>query len=279
MATNIPPHNLTEIVDAVALMIDRQIEGNDVDLRDLMEIVKGPDFPTGGIIYGAQGIAEAYASGQGPHPRPRALHRWSTTRTLAGPQIIITEIPYMVNKSTLMEEIAQLVKDKRIEGISDLRDESDKDGMRIVIELKRDAIEDVVLNQLFAHSQLQTTFGIINLALVNNQPRVLVAQGDARVPHRAQVRCRQEAHASTGFARRRSARTYSSGLMIALDHLDDVIRIIRKAKTRDEARVGADDQVPALGGADQGHPGDAAPEAHGDGDAGGQGRASMRPRS
>jgi len=158
MATNIPPHNLNEVVDAVVLMIDRQIEGQDADLRDLMDIIKGPDFPTGGVIYGAQGIVEAYASGKG-RIRVRARYTVDHDEDSGRASVIVTEIPYMVNKSTLLEEIAELVKSKRIEGVSDLRDESDKEGMRVVIELKKDAIEDVVLNQLFAHSQLRRHSG------------------------------------------------------------------------------------------------------------------------
>jgi len=234
MATNIPPHNLGEIVDAVAMMIDKQVQGNDADLRDLMEIVKGPDFPTGGVIYGALGIAEAYASGRG-RIRVRAKYSVEHDEDSGRAQMIITEIPYMVNKSTLLEEIAQLVKDKRIEGISDLNDESDKEGMRIVIELKKDAIEDVVLNQLFAHSQLQTTFSIINIALVNNQPRTLSLKEmlDYYIEHRFDVVKRRTEHRLREAEKRAHI---LAGLMIALDHLDEVIRLIRKAKTRDEAR-------------------------------------------
>jgi DNA gyrase subunit A len=221
-------------VDALGLMIDRQIAGQDVDLKDLMDIVKGPDFPTGGVIYGAQGIVEAYASGKG-RIRVRARYIIEHDEDSGRAQVIVTEIPYMVNKSALMEAIADLVKEKRIEGISDLRDESDKDGMRIVIELKKDAIEDVVLNQLFAHSQLQTTFGIINLALVNNQPRVLSLKEmlEYHIEHRFDVVKRR-----TEFRLREAEKRAHilTGLMIALDHLDDVIKIIRKAKTRDEAR-------------------------------------------
>lgn len=234
MATNIPPHNLSEIVDAVSLMIDRQIEGRDVELKDLMEVVKGPDFPTGGVIHGAQGIVEAYASGKG---RIRVRARTSVERDEATgkAQIVVTEIPYMVNKSALLEEIAELVKTKRVEGVSDLRDESDKEGLRVVIELKKDAIEDVVLNQLFAHSQLQTTFGIINIALVNNQPRVLTLKEmlEYYIEHRFDVVRRR-----TEFRLREAEKRAHilAGLMTALDHLDEVIRIIRKAKTRDDAR-------------------------------------------
>ena len=234
MATNIPPHNLGEIVDAVAMMIDKQIEGKDAELRELMEIVKGPDFPTGGVIYGAQGIAEAYASGKG-RIRVRARYTIEHDEDTGRAQVVVTEIPYMVNKSTLLEEIAEMVKDKRIEGISDLRDESDKEGLRIVIELKKDAIEDVVLNQLFAHSQLQTTFSIINIALVNNQPRTLSLREmlDYYIEHRFDVVKRRTEHRLREAEKRAHI---LAGLMIALDHLDEVIRLIRKAKTRDDAR-------------------------------------------
>ncbi len=234
MATNIPPHNLGEIVDALVLLIDREIDGKDVELRELMEIVKGPDFPTGGIIYGAAGIVEAYASGRG-RIRVRARTSIEHDEDSGKATVVVTEIPYMVNKSSLLEEIAELVKNKRVEGISDLRDESDKEGMRIVIELKRDAIEDVVLNQLFTHSQLQTTFGINNLALVNNQPRVLSLKEmlEYYKDHRFDVVKRR-----TEFRLKEAEKRAHilAGLMTALDHLDDVIKIIRKAKTRDEAK-------------------------------------------
>jgi DNA gyrase subunit A len=234
MATNIPPHNLSEIVDAVSLMIDRQIKGLDTDLKDLMEVVKGPDFPTGGVIYGAQGIYEAYATGKG-RIRVRARYSVDHDEDSGRATVVVTEIPYMVNKSALLEEIAELVKNRRIEGISDLRDESDKEGMRIVIELKKDAIEEVVLNQLFAHSQLQTTFGINNLALVNNQPRVLSLKEmlEYYIEHRFDVVKRRTEHRLSEAEKRAHI---LAGLMIALDHLDDVIRLIRKAKTRDEAK-------------------------------------------
>jgi len=234
MSTNVPPHNLNEVVDAVALMIDRQIDGKDTELKDLIEVIKGPDFPTGGVIYGAQGIYEAYATGKG-RIRVRARYTVEHDEDTGRATVIVTEIPYMVNKSTLLEEIAEHVKTKSIEGVSDLRDESDKEGMRIVIELKRDAIEDVVLNQLFAHSQLQTTFGIINVALVANQPRVLTLKEmlEYYVEHRFDVVKRR-----TEYRLRQAEKRAHilAGLMIALDHLDEVIRIIRKAKTRDEAK-------------------------------------------
>src|SRR5512136_2029448 len=235
MATNIPPHNLNEVVDAVALMIDRQIDGKDTELKDLMDIVKGPDFPTGGVIHGAQGIVEAYASGKG-RIRVRARYTIEHDEDSGRATVIVSEIPYMVNKSSLLEEIAEMVKTKAIEGVSDLRDESDKEGMRIIIELKKDAIEDVVLNQLFAHSQLQTTFGIINLALVNNQPRVLSLKEmlEYYIEHRFDVVKRRTEHRLKEAEKRAHI---LAGLMSALDHLDDVIKIIRKAKTREEAKV------------------------------------------
>ena len=235
MATNIPPHNLSEIVDAIVLMIDTHIEGRDPELKELMDLVKGPDFPTGGVIYGAAGIVEAYSSGRG-RIRVRARTTIERDEDTGRASLIVTEIPYMVNKSSLMEEIAEQVKTKRIEGISDLRDESDREGMRIVIDLKRDAMEEVVLNQLFAHSQLQTTFGINNLALVNNQPRVLSLKEmlEYHIEHRFDVVKRR-----VQFRLREAERKAHilAGLMIALDHLDEVIRIIRKSKTRDEART------------------------------------------
>ncbi|MCJ2533305.1 MAG: DNA gyrase subunit A [Candidatus Thermoplasmatota archaeon] len=235
MATNIPPHNLGEIVDAIVLMIDSQIEGRDPDLKEIMDLVKGPDFPTGGLIYGAAGIVEAYSSGRGKI-RVRARTTIERDEDTGRATLIVSEIPYMVNKSKLMEEIAELVKSKRIEGISDLRDESDRDGMRIVIELKRDALEDVVLNQLFAHSQLQTTFGINNLALVDTQPRVLSLKEmlEYHIEHRFDVVKRRLQHRLREAERKAHI---LAGLMIALDHLDDVIKTIRKSKTRDEAKT------------------------------------------
>ncbi len=235
MATNIPPHNLGEIVDATVLMIDTHNEGRDPDLKEIMDLVKGPDFPTGGLIYGAAGIVEAYSSGRGKI-RVRARTTIEREGDTGRATLIVSEIPYMVNKSSLMEEIAELVKSKRIDGISDLRDESDRDGMRIVIELKRDALEDVVLNQLFAHSQLQTTFGINNLALVDNQPRVLSLKEmlEYHIEHRFDVVKRRIQHRLREAERKAHI---LAGLMIALDHLDDVIKTIRKSKTRDEAKT------------------------------------------
>ncbi|MDH4122564.1 MAG: DNA topoisomerase 4 subunit A, partial [Thermoplasmata archaeon] len=230
MATNIPPHNLSEVVDAVVLLIDNP----EAETRELMEIIRGPDFPTGGIIYGIDGIVEAYDSG---HGRIRVRAKTQVESHEDRERVIVTEIPYNVSKATLLEAIAELVKAKKIEGISDLRDESDKEGMRIVIELKKDAMSEVVLNQLFAHTQMQVTFGIINLALVDNQPIVLSLKEmlDYFIEHRFDVVRRR-----TKFdLEQAKARAHIlEGLITAIDNLDDVIKLIRKAKTREEARDG-----------------------------------------
>ena len=165
MATNMAPHNLTEVIDGTIRVIDEP----EISTTDLMQIIQGPDFPTGGIIYGKAGILNAYSEGRG-------LVRVRAKTHIEGEdkkRIIVTELPYQVNKSNLLKHIAELVKDKKIEGVSDLRDESDRKGMRIIIELKRDAIEDVVLNQLFNHTDLQTTFGVLNLAIVEGEPKIL----------------------------------------------------------------------------------------------------------
>src|SRR3989344_6098714 len=162
MATNMPPHNLQEVCDAILKFIDN----NEVTIEELMNIIKGPDFPTGGIILGKTGIYSAYSKGRGK-VIVRGVAETSEKR------IIIKEIPYMVNKATLIEDIANLVRDKRVEGISDIRDESDRQGIRIVVEIKNNHNSEVILNQLYKHTQLESTFGIMNVALVNNQPKVL----------------------------------------------------------------------------------------------------------
>ena len=228
MATNIPPHNLNEVVDATIYMIDHP----EAEVRELMEIIHGPDFPTGGIVYGIDGIVEAYNTGHGLI-RIRARTRIEDEEGHG--RIIVSEIPYNVKKSDLLEAIADLVKSKKIDGISDLRDESDKEGMRVVIELKKDAIDEVVLNQLFAHTQLQVTFGINNLALVDNQPVVLSLREmiDYFIEHRFDaVRRRTQFDLDQAKARAHIL----EGLITAIDNLDEVIRLIRKAKSREEAR-------------------------------------------
>jgi len=231
MAANIPPHNLSEAVNALAALID------DPDISDdeLLQIVPGPDFPTGGLILGYAGIAEAQRTGRGKI----TLRAKANAETLkSGKQnIIVSEIPFQVNKSNLLASIAQLVRDKKLEGIADLRDESDRDGMRVVIELKREAIPEVTLNQLFKHTQMQVTFGIINLALVDGVPCLLGLRGllEEFLKHRHEVVVRR-----TKFdLEKAEARAHIlEGLKIALDHIDAVIALIRKSKTPAEAKKG-----------------------------------------
>jgi DNA gyrase subunit A len=229
MATNIPPHNAKEICDAIAALID------DPELPDkkLLDIVKAPDFPTGGIIYGRGGIRDAYLTGRGRI----ILRARATIEAYKGNReaIIVTEIPYAVNKSALLETIADLVRDGKIQDISDLRDESDRDGMRIVIEVKRDGNANVVMNQLFKHAQLQVTFGVIMLALVNGHPKVLKLREviSEFIEHRVNmVRRRSEFELREAEARAHIL----EGLKIALDHIDEVIKTIRASKTPEDAK-------------------------------------------
>lgn len=219
MATNIPPHNLGEIIDGIIKVIDE----DNVTIEDLMHIIKGPDFPTGGIIMGKEGIRNAYNTGRGRIiVRAKAEIEENGNRQ----RIIVTEIPYIVNKSRLIENIASLVKDKRIDGISDLRDESDREGMRIVIELKRDANANVLLNQLYKNTQMQDTFGVIMLALVDKKPRTLNLRQfiDYYLEHQKDVILRR-----TKFdLDKAEARLHIlEGLKIAIDNIDEVIKIIR----------------------------------------------------
>lgn len=223
MATNIPPHNLGEIIDGTIAFIDDQ----DITIDELMKYIKGPDFPTAGIILGKSGIKSAYRTGRG---RIKVRGKVDIVTTKKGKkQIVITEIPYMVNKSKLVEKIAELVKEKKIEGISDLRDESDlKKGMSIIIDLKRDANETIILNQLYKHTQLQETFGVIMLALVNNEPKVLNLKEILfhYIEHQKEIITRR-----TIFdLKKAKARAHIlEGLKIALDHIDEVIKLIRAA--------------------------------------------------
>jgi DNA gyrase subunit A len=235
MATNIPPHNLGEIVDALIILIDNPNAG----LIDLYNPetgpIRGPDFPTGGILYGADGVADAYRNGRGLiRIRARANYEEAGHDRA---RIVITEIPYMVSKAALVESIALLVKSKRIEGVTDLRDESDREGMRIVLELKRDAVEDVVLNQLYHHTQMETTFGVINLALLDGQPKVLPLKESmqAFIDHRVVI-VRRRTEFDLKKARERLH--IVEGLITAVDHLDEVIRLIRRARDADEAQAG-----------------------------------------
>ena len=230
MATNIPPHNLREVADALVAMIERP----ELETLDLMSYIKGPDFPTGGIIYGISGILEAYSTGKG---RLKVRAKTVKEEKEGRQRIIVTEIPYQVNKSSLIETIAELVKDKKIEGITDLRDESDRDGMRIVIELRRDVMEEIVLNQLFQHTQMEVTFGVINLALVNNEPRVLTLRETLQhyLSYRKEVIVRR---IKFDLAEARKRDHILQGLMKAVDALDETIKIVRAAQSPEEARIG-----------------------------------------
>lgn len=231
MATNIAPHNLTEVADGIVAVIDEP----EITNEELMEIITGPDFPTGGIIYGREGIREAYRTGRGRITlRARAVIEKQKSGKEA---IVITEIPYQVNKSALLVKIADLVRDKRIDGVSDLRDESDRDGMRIVIELKRDSQTEIVLNQLYGLTQLQSTFSIINLVLDKGVPKELSLKNliELYLEHRHEVVVRR-----TEFdLRKAEARAHIlEGYKIALDNIDAVIELIKKSKTVPDAREG-----------------------------------------
>ena len=235
MATNVPPHNMREIIDGVIAMIDERGQPRDVRTRALLKCVPGPDFPSGGYLVGRQGIFQAYTTGRGS----LTLRAKTEVEEKKGDRvaIIVSEIPYQVNKARLIEKIAELAREKVIEGISDLRDESDRDGMRIVIELKRGEVPEVVLNNLYKHTQLQTTFGIIMLAIVGGRPRVLSLL--EVVEHFIEFR-REVVRRRTEFELRKAeARAHIlEGLKIALDHLDEVIRLIRGSKNPAEARDG-----------------------------------------
>ncbi len=230
MATNIPPHNLTETINACIAMIDNP----DIDLRELIEHLPGPDFPTAGIINGAAGIHQAYKTGRG-----RIYVRARTeveTDDKGRERIIVTELPYQVNKARLLEKIAELVKDKKIEGITGLRDESDKDGMRMVIELRRGEVSEVVLNNLFQHTQMQNVFGINMVALVDGQPRTLNLRQalELFLRHRREVVTRRTLF---DLRKARDRAHILEGLAVALANIDEVIELIRKAPSPAEARA------------------------------------------
>ncbi len=230
MATNMPPHNLREIVAACKAML----ENPEISVEDLLQYVKGPDFPTGGIIYGRMGLRDAMLTGRGKVV-VRARHHFEEVGNRQA--IIFTEIPYMVNKAKLLEKIAELVRDKSIEGIADLRDESDRDGMRMVVEIRRDSHPDIVLNHLFKKTQLQDPFHVINLALVHGEPKVLNLKQLIfhYLEHRLEV-VRRRAEYDLRKAKERAH--ILEGYLKALDHLDEVIRIIRASSTTDDARTG-----------------------------------------
>lgn len=228
MATNMAPHNLREVIDATI----HYMENEDTDVEDLMKIIKGPDFPTGALIMGKEGIKSAYRTGRGK-VKLRAVAEIEETK--GKNKIIVSEIPYQVNKSSLIMKIAELVKDKKIDGISDLRDESDREGMRIVIELKRDSNPTIVLNNLYKYTQMQTTFGIINLALVNGQPKVLnlVELIHHYVQHQKEVVTRRT---SFDLKKAEDRAHIIEGLKIAIDHIDEIIKIIRTHYNDDEIK-------------------------------------------
>ena len=233
MATNIPPHNLSEVINAVVKIIDNEVEGKETTIDELMEIVKGPDFPTGGIILGTSGINEAYRTGRGK-VRVRAVTNIEPMDNGKN-RIIVTELPYLVNKAKLIEKIAELHKDKKIDGITDLRDESDREGMRIVVELRRDVNPSVVLNLLYKHTQLQDTFGVINLALVNGEPKVLNLYEllNYYLIHQKDVITRRTKYDLNKAEERAHI---VEGLIIAQDNIDEVIQIIRSSKNTPEAK-------------------------------------------
>ncbi len=235
MATNIPPHNLREVIGACVKMINNRVEENrDTEIDELLDIIKGPDFPTGGMILGHSGIEEAYRTGRGKirvravtdiEPMENGKHR-----------IVVTELPYMVNKARLIKYIADLVKDKKLNGITDLRDESSREGMRISIELRRDVNPNVMLNRLFKHTQLQDTFGVIMLALVDNQPKILTLKDmlEVYLKHQEDVVTRRTKY---DLNKKEDRAHILQGLLIALDHIDEVIRIIRASENVQVAKA------------------------------------------
>ena len=234
MATNIPPHNLREVIAAVVKIIDNQVlEDRGTEIEEILKIVKGPDFPTGGMILGTSGIEQAYRTGRGKI-RVRAITDIETMQNGKN-RIVVTELPFMVNKARLIEKIAELVRDKKIDGITDLRDESNREGMRICIELRRDVNANVILNQLFKHTQLQDPFGVIMLALVHNQPQVLNLHQmlDHYLEHQKDVVTRRTKYDLNKAEERAHI---LEGLLIALDNIDEVISIIRGSRTANEAK-------------------------------------------
>ena len=234
MATNIPPHNMREVINAVVRIIDNKVEEKETTIDELMTIVKGPDFPTGATILGTRGINEAYRTGRGKI-KVRAV---TDIEPMANGKnrIVVTELPYMVNKARLIEKIAELVKEKKIDGITELRDESDRSGMRVCIELRRDVNPNVILNQLYKHTQLQDTFGVIMLALVDNEPKVLNLYDALSVylRHQEDVVTRRTKYDLNKAEERAHI---LKGLLIALDHIDEVIKIIRASKNVAEAKA------------------------------------------
>jgi DNA gyrase subunit A len=226
MATNMPPHNLTEVVNGIIAYIDDR----DIDMKGLMRYITAPDFPTGGIIYGYQGVINGFETGRGRIVM-RAKAHFDQTKT-GKEQIIVTEIPYMVNKASMIEKTAALINDKKIEGISDIRDESDKQGLRVVYDLKRDAIPNIVLNNLFKYTQLQSSFGVNNVALVKGRPHTLNLKDMIKhfVEHRHEVVTRRTEYELKEAEKRAHI---LEGYLIALDNLDEVIALIRGSRDAD----------------------------------------------
>lgn len=235
MATNMPPHNLVEIVEGIEAYID----DNDIDVSGLMQYIKAPDFPTGGTIYGYQGVVNAFETGRG-RIVIRAKSHFDTTKT-GKEQIIVTEIPYMVNKASMIERTAALINEKKIDGISDIRDESDRNGLRIVYDLKKDAIPNIVLNNLFKYTQLQSSFGVNNVALVHGRPQLLNLKTIIRhyVEHRHVVVTRRTEHELLEAEKRAHI---LEGYLIALDNLDAIIKLIRNSKDPETAKIGLMEQ-------------------------------------
>jgi DNA gyrase subunit A len=231
MATNMAPHNLTEVVQGIKAYIDNR----EITISELMQFITAPDFPTGGTIYGYQGVKSAFETGKG-RVIIRGRTHFDTTKT-GKEQIIVTEIPYMVNKASLIEKAAALVNEKRIEGISDIRDESDRDGMRIVFDLRKDAIPNIVLNNLYKYTQLQSSFGVNNVALVKSRPHVLNLKDMIVhfVDHRHEVVVRRTQYDLNEAEKRAHI---LKGYLIALDNLDEVIELIRSSRDPDIAKAG-----------------------------------------
>ncbi len=230
MATNIPPHNLNELVDALVYLI----ENKDASLEEIMEFIKGPDFPTGGTIFGTKGILEAFRTGRG---RVRLRGKTHIEKKQNKEIIVIDELPYQVNKSKLVEDIAELSKEKVVEGISEVRDESDRDGMRVVIELKKDAMAEIVLNNLYKHTQLSTTFGVIMLAIVNKEPKVftLIELLNLFLGHRKTIVIRRTIFE---LQKAKDRAHILEGLRIALDNIDEIVALIRASKDPQTAKEG-----------------------------------------
>ncbi|MCX7794120.1 MAG: DNA gyrase subunit A, partial [Thermodesulfovibrionales bacterium] len=230
MATNIPPHNLGEVIDALVKLLDEP----NTSIEELMGVLKGPDFPTGGIIYGTEGIKQAYLHGKG---LIKIRARARIERDKKGERIVITEIPYQVNKAQLLKKIAELIRDKKFEGISELRDESDRDGIRIVLELKKGEIAQVILNNLYKHTQMESTFGIIMLAIVEGQPRILNLKKllNLFLEHRRNVVLRRTAF---DLKKAEERAHILEGLKIAVENLDAIIALIRGSRSPEEAKLG-----------------------------------------